>query len=73
MYVKTSDVDADVSVETTTLTSLTKPAWATFTDLGNGLGEYTGTPTSATIESFNVEADSDGDTSQRFFQVVVSA
>jgi len=73
VFVKTVDVDGDVNAESTTLTSLTAPAWATFSDLGNGLGEYRGTPTSATIESFNVEADSDGDTLERFFQVTVSA
>ncbi len=73
VYVKTSDVDADVNVETTVLTNTTKPAWATFTDLGGGLGEYTGTPTSATIETFGVEADSDGDLNNLSFQLVVSA
>ncbi len=74
VFVKTSDVDADVLSEITALASLTKPAWATFTDLMDGLGEYTGTPTSATIETFAVEAeDSGGNTNSRSFQVVVSA
>ena len=74
LFVKTVDVDGDVNAEVTDLVSQTAPAWATFTDLGDGLGEYTGTPTSATIESFAVEAeDSGGNTNQLSFQVTVLA
>ncbi len=74
VFVRTVDVDADVLTEITALASLTKPAWATFTDLGNGVGRYDGTPTGATIETFAVEAeDSGGNTNSRNFQVVVSA
>ncbi len=73
VFVKTSDVDGDVSAETTVLTSTTTPAFVTFTDLGNGLGRYSGTPTGAGQESFSVEAESDGDTNVLSFAVVVSA
>ena len=74
VFVKTVDVDGDVNAETTVLVSTTKPSWATFTDLGGGVGEYTGTPSSANIETFAVEAeDSGGNTNSRSFQVTVSA
>lgn len=73
VFVKTSDVDGDVNVETTVLTDQTSPTWATLQDFGNGVGQYTGTPTSAGVETFAVEADSDGDIRNLSFQVAVSA
>ncbi len=73
VFVRTVDVDADVNVESTVLTSTTTPLFAAFQDLGNGVGRYSGTPTGAGIETFAVEADSNGDTLIRSFQVTVSA
>ena len=73
VFVKTSDVDGDVNAESTVLTDTTTPSFATFTDFGNGVGEFTGTPTSASIETFGVEAESNGDTNNLSFQVTVVA
>ena len=74
VFVKTSDVDGDVNAETTVLTDLSSPLFATFQDLGNGVGRYSGTPTIDGIETFAVEAeDSGGNTNSRSFQVTVSA
>jgi hypothetical protein len=73
VFVRTADVDADVLTEDTVLTDQTSPTWATLQDFGNGVGRYSGTPTGAGIETFAVEADSDGDTLVRSFQVTVSA
>ena len=73
VLVRTVDVDADVNSEDTVLTSTTTPAFVSFQDFGNGVGRYSGTPTGAGIETFAVEADSDGDKFTRSFQVTVSA
>ena len=73
VFVRTVDVDADVRAEDTVLTDTTAPAWASFSDIGNGVGRFFGTPTGVTIETFGVEADSDGDTNNLSFQLVVSA
>lgn len=73
VLVRTVDVDADVLSENTVLTDQTSPTFATFQDFGNGVGRYFGTPTGASIETFAVEADSDGETFVRSFQVTISA
>lgn len=58
VFVRTSDVDGDVRAESTVLTSTTTPAFVSFTDLGNGVGRYAGTPTGAGQESFTAKATS---------------
>ncbi len=71
VFVKTSDVDGDVNSETTVLDMTTIP-FGTFTDFGNGVGRLSGTPTSAGIESFTCNAESNGDDANLGFQVTVS-
>lgn len=73
VFVRTVDVDGDVRVETTVLTDFASPAWATLTDLGNGVARYNGTPDAAITETFTVDALSGIATSQLSFDVVVSA
>ena len=72
MFVKTSDVDGDVNAENTVLDMTTIP-FGTFTDFGNGVGRLAGTPTSAGIESFVCNAESNGDDQNLDFQVTVLA
>lgn len=73
VLVRTSDVDGDVRGESTVMASTTAPAFASFQDLGNGVGRYSGTPTGAGTETFGGTATSDTANFAFGFQVVISA